>query len=112
MRESMKRPSGTDLISYVRGMAQPAISREASDGELLGRFLASRDEGAFAALVKRHGPMVLGVCRRALRSHQDAEDALQATFVVLVRKAGTIRHTESLAGWLYGVARRTAARAR
>jgi RNA polymerase sigma factor (sigma-70 family) len=82
-----------------------------SDGQLLGCFLESRDEGAFAALVKRHGPMVWGVCRRLL-DHQDAEDAFQATFLVLVRKAAAIVPREMVANWLYGVAHQTALQAR
>jgi hypothetical protein len=83
-----------------------------SDGQLLGRFLERRDEGVFAALVKRHGPMVWGVCRRVLQGHQDAEDAFQATFLVLVRKAAAIVPREMLGNWLYGVAFQTAVRAR
>jgi RNA polymerase sigma factor (sigma-70 family) len=83
-----------------------------SDGELLERFVSGRDESAFAALVSRHGPMVLGVCRRLLRHAQDAEDAFQATFLVLVRKAGGIGRRELLGNWLYGVAVRVAGRAR
>ena len=83
-----------------------------SDAELLGRFVARRDEVAFAALVRRHGPMVLGVCRRLLREVHDAEDAFQAVFLVFTRKAGAIRKPERLANWLYGVAVRTALKAR
>jgi RNA polymerase sigma factor (sigma-70 family) len=100
------------LIHYLRQMTGPSGVREASDAELLERFVRCRDEGAFAALVTRHGPMVLGVCRRALTDVHDAEDAFQATFLVLVRKAGAIGYRELLAPWLYGVARRTAAKAR
>jgi RNA polymerase sigma factor (sigma-70 family) len=87
-------------------------SAEATDGELLERFVRCRDEGAVAALVRRHGPMVWGVCRRILHSHHDAEDAFQATFLVLVRKASSVVPREMVANWLYGVAHRTALNAR
>jgi RNA polymerase sigma factor (sigma-70 family) len=79
-----------------------------TDAQLLDAFVAHRDEGAFAALVRRHGPMVLGVCRRVLGNPHDAEDAFQSTFLVLVRKAGSIWHGHLLNNWLYGVACRTA----
>src|SRR5262249_24912815 len=82
------------------------------DSELLGRFRAGGDEAAFTALVKRHGPMVLGVSHRVLRHRQDAEDAFQATFLVLARKAGAIGDPATLANWLYGVAYRTSLKAR
>jgi RNA polymerase sigma factor (sigma-70 family) len=82
------------------------------EGPLLDRFLDGRDEVAFEALVARHGPMVLGVCRRLLRDPDAVEDAFQATFLILVRKARTIRDRELLGHWLYGVARRVAVRAR
>src|SRR4051794_5183788 len=78
-----------------------------TDGQLLESFASRKDEAAFEALVRRHGPMVLGVCRRVLRNHHDAEDAVQATFLVLVCKAGSVVPREMVANWLYGVAYRT-----
>ncbi len=86
-----------------------------SDAQLLERFLEGHDEGAesaFNVLVERHGPMVLAVCHRVLNDPHDAQDAFQATFLILVRKAGAIRSRESIADWLHGVARRISARAR
>jgi RNA polymerase sigma factor (sigma-70 family) len=95
----------------VEADAPRGIAR-ASDEQLLERFVAWGDPVAFETLVVRHGPRVLGVCRRVLGSSQDAEDAFQATFLVLVRKAGSIRERGSLGPWLQGVARRIAMRAR
>jgi RNA polymerase sigma factor (sigma-70 family) len=83
-----------------------------SEGALLERYVAGGDEAAFAALVARHGPMVLGVCRRVLRDERDVEDAFQATFLVLVRRAGAIRDGDLVGRWLHGVAHRVAVRAR
>jgi RNA polymerase sigma factor (sigma-70 family) len=82
------------------------------DAELLDRFVAHRDDIAFETLVRRHGPMVLAVCRRVLRHAHDAEDAFQATFLVLAHKARTVSPREKLAGWLHGVAYKTALKAR
>ena len=86
--------------------------RGLADAELLTRFLTDQEEGAFAALVHRHGPMIMGVCQRILGERHGAEDAFQATFLVLVRRAGTIHKNRPLANWLYGVARRVALKAR
>src|SRR5262245_49734243 len=82
-----------------------------ADAVLLRRFTAHRDDASFEALVARHGPMVLGVCRSVLRHEQDAEDAFQATFLALARKASTIRRPGAVAGWLYEIAHHVAARA-
>src|ERR1700681_741848 len=82
------------------------------DGQLLARFVAGQDEAAFAALVRRHGPMVLGVCRRVLRHAQDAEDVFQATFLILARKASSVLKREAIGSWLYRVAYRAAQEAR
>src|SRR5438132_9591895 len=82
------------------------------DAELIQRYLDRREEMAFATLVQRHGPMVLNVCRSVLHHQDDAEDAFQATFVVLATKAGAVRRRDGLASWLHGVARRVAHQAR
>src|SRR5262245_58007766 len=82
------------------------------DAELIDQFVAGRDGRAFARLVERHGPFVLGVCRRVLRNHHDAEDAVQATFLVLARKARHIRRRTALTGWLYRVAYHLAVKSR
>src|SRR5262245_35071287 len=100
------------LLRYIRGLVSPAEPADASDAALLGRFIAARDEAAFAALVDRHGPLVYHVCQRVLEDAHDAEDAFQATFLVLAHKAATVRPREALAAWLHGVARRVALKAR
>src|SRR5262245_22264799 len=94
---------------YVRRIA--GEPDEPSDAQLLRQFAACRDERAFAALLERHGPLVFGVCRQLLGVH-DAEDAFQATFLVLARKAGSIRSEESLPAWLHRVALNVARTAR
>jgi RNA polymerase sigma factor (sigma-70 family) len=99
------------VLRQVRRLAAGEGVAGATDGQLLERFSARQEEAAFAALLHRHGPMVLGVARRVLRQQQDAEDVLQATFLVLARKAGSIRKRESVASWLHGVAYRLAVEA-
>src|SRR5262249_44175754 len=96
----------------THGQRPCPVPAEQTDQELLRRFVHHRDETAFAMLVERHGPMVLGVCRRLLGNSHDAEDAFQATFVVLVRRADSLERPELLGSWLYGVAYRIARKAR
>jgi RNA polymerase sigma factor (sigma-70 family) len=106
--------SGGQLDTVLRHLRKLVGSpaAEDSDGRLLERFLTQRDEAAFTALLARHGPMVWGLCRRLLPEPHDAEDAFQATFLVLVRRARSLDRRGSLAGWLHGVAGRVALRAR
>jgi RNA polymerase sigma factor (sigma-70 family) len=99
------------LLGHVR-RAAGADAAPGADVDLLDRFLADRDQAAFAALVRRHGGLVLAACRRVLTDPADIEDAFQATFVVLLRKAHSIRHAPSIGGWLYRVAQRVALRGR
>jgi RNA polymerase sigma factor (sigma-70 family) len=96
----------------LRDLFEAGALGRLSDGELLERFVSSRDEPAFEAIVRRHGAMVLGVCRRVLGDHHDAEDAFQATFLVLSRKARSVRPGAMLPNWLYGVAHQVAIKAR
>jgi RNA polymerase sigma factor (sigma-70 family) len=100
------------VLRQLRGLAGPPALAGLSDGELLARFSAGRDEAAFEAILRRHGALVLRVCQRVLRQPVAAEDAFQATFLILLEKAASIRKAESLTCWLHGVAYRTAVRAR
>jgi RNA polymerase sigma factor (sigma-70 family) len=100
------------VAHHVRDLIERQRLDALADRELLSLFVVDRDDAAFAALVRRHGPMVLGVCRRILRHPHDAEDACQAVFLVLARKAGTVRGRHALAGWLHRVAVRAAGRLR
>ncbi len=100
------------LVRQIERLFNSGSVTGMNEGQLLERFVSKRDEAAFQALVARHGPMVLGVCRQFLRDPNDVEDAFQATFLVLVRKAATLRDRNLLGNWLYGVAYRVAVRAR
>src|SRR5436305_8290943 len=100
------------VVGHLRRAALLIGGDVRTDGQLLEAFLSRREQAAFEALVRRHGPMVLGVCRRVLRDPHDAEDAFQATFLVLARKARAVRPPGRVGPWLYGVARRTALAAR
>src|SRR5262245_23777073 len=100
------------VLRHLRGVALLQDGGDLTDGELLERYIGRQDEAAFEALVLRHGPMVHGVCRRVLRNEADAEDAFQATFLVLVRKARSIRSRDLVGNFLYGVAHNTALKAK
>jgi RNA polymerase sigma factor (sigma-70 family) len=102
----------SEVVQHLRRAVVLRDGDGPSDGQLLEDFLSRRDEAALAALVRRHGPMVWGTCRRVLRNHHDAEDAFQAAFLVLVRRAASIRPGERVGNWLHGVALRTALKAR
>src|SRR5271165_5073920 len=105
---SMLRNAVPSLLQHVRRLAATA----SSDEQLLADYLSRRSDEAFAALLGRHGPMVLNVCRRILHDAHAAEDVFQATFAVLANRAGAIRQRAALAGFLHGVAYRLAVRAR
>jgi RNA polymerase sigma factor (sigma-70 family) len=109
------RSMDTASLRHLCTLFRVGVVGDLTDGQLLERFVAGRDESAeagFAALVERHGPMVLRVCRQILCDEHDAEDAFQATFLVLARRAGAVRKRESVASWLYGIAHRVARRSR
>jgi RNA polymerase sigma factor (sigma-70 family) len=108
----MASASLNTVLHYLRRLGPPAEGDALGDTQLLVRYTRHGDEAAFAALVRRHGPLVWGVCARVLGRGPDAEDAFQATFLVLVRKAAALRGPDALGPWLYGVASRVALKAR
>src|SRR5438105_15660389 len=102
----------TVFMHHLRKTLLAADGVGLTDGQLLALLVEKRDEGAFEALLRRHGPMVMGVCRRILHNVHDAEDAFQATFLVLVGRASSVRPPGMVGNWLYGVAYRTALEAK
>src|SRR6516162_11542725 len=108
----MAQPLLQGVMRQIEDLAGRREREAMSDAELLDGFCLRREETLFAALMRRHGAMVLGVARRVLTSTQDAEDVFQATFLLLARKAGQIRKHRSIAGWLYEVARRLSLKSR
>src|SRR5437879_5815103 len=108
----MATGQASTILRHLQGLVAAPDTRGLSDPDLLERFAARQDPDALTALVQRYGRLVWRVCRHVLRHEQDAEDAFQATFLVLARKAHSIRKTQVLASWLHGVAYRVALRAR
>jgi RNA polymerase sigma factor (sigma-70 family) len=108
----MPMSEASEVLQHLRRAVLLRDGAGLTDGQLLESFLSRRDEAAMEVLVRRHGPMVWGVCCRVLHNHHDVEDAFQATFLVLVRRAASIASRELLANWLYGVAHQTALKAR
>src|SRR5262245_22873842 len=108
----MSEAASSLLLRAIRHAVEDPRLVGLSDQELLRRYLGQGDEAAFDALLRRHGPMVLDVCRAVVPNEADAEDAFQATFLVFAKSAGTIRDLASIAAWLHGVAYRTALKAK
>src|SRR5579859_2830201 len=103
----MTTSPATMVVEHLRKVALPPDGGNLTDGQLLCRFIETRDPWAFEALVRRHGPMVLGVCHRLVGHVHDAEDAFQAAFLVLARRSASVVPREAVGSWLYGVAYRT-----
>src|SRR5262249_39432725 len=108
----MANASLNRVLRHLDRLRETQALAEASDAQLLGRFVVGQEEAAFAALLRRHGPLVWSVSRRVLHREQDAEDVFQATFLLLARKASSIRKRESVSSWLHGVAHRLALKAK
>src|SRR5436305_12032489 len=104
----MPKATFGDILLYLQRMCPAHDTGDRTDSDLLGRFVAHREEAAFGILVERHAPMVMGACRRILGDLHAAEDAFQATFIVLARRAASIAVKRSLGTWLYAVAQRIA----
>src|SRR5262245_6033274 len=103
----MAKAVSSPILQLLRRLVEEEGVRQLSDQHLLQQFREHRDEAAFGTLLRRHGQMVLDVCRGVLSNEADAEEAFQATFLILARKASSIRKTESVGSWLHGVAYRT-----
>src|SRR5262245_45713394 len=108
----MSKTVSSPILQWIRQVVEDQSVRQLTDRHLLQQFSDQRDEAAYGTLLRRHGPMVLDVCRSVLGNEADAEDAFQATFLILARKAASIRKTGSVGNWLHGVAYRTALKAR
>src|SRR5258708_6002800 len=108
----MAQRQSSPVLRYFHKLFEREELASLTDRQLLQRFAANRCEAAFTALVRRHGPMVLGICGRVLKDATDAEDAVQATFLVLARKGRGFGWQDSIGNWLYGVALRVAGRMR
>src|SRR5262249_47630090 len=107
----MTKTTATAILHLIRGVVEDQRLKELPDEELLRRFSTGRDEEAFSVLVRRHGSMVLELCRNMLGNEADAEDSFQATFLVLAQRAEAIRQKCSVGSWLHGVAYRIALKA-
>src|SRR5580704_7777560 len=108
----MSEGQRTAALHRLCAMIGNQAGNDQTDGQLLERYAIHREQAAFTALVRRHGPMVFGLCQRVLRDHHQAEDAFQATFLVLVRKASSLDRRRPLGNWLYTIAYHAALKAR